>query len=478
VPPSFTLKLRDKQEYLHGTYAEKVFVPTEAFSSGFRSNLPPPLYELGSANNKLASYEARLLAAKVLLTRTQAEIEVERTDRTNDVLFGFESTGSLKMKKSHLSRVGRAAFEDALSANTAFARLLARKATKGDEDKLRKDPAFRVVLSGAKEFTLQHARWIHEGLQSETYTFRDLLKCQDMFLRSEVSSEEDMKVSDVGRLWMRNGKEVITHTRTEVGLWKVSPGMFNWAQKVETKLKEWRQQTGLLTLPRTDVARIYLDNREEVADDPLIVAKLEEISRKGLPTDFACVISQDKRLCKTAASRCGISIIRLSTYAMPLLFEGADMENKIMALEGNIDLIGEYVEFPQNPRIIHTMVDSGSLFEMLMKHVETDIGEGAKTYQFQTMRFFQDQEGKRHEVVSYTPTSTTGKVSFSLLAKKRDPNGNPLVEIIKPEKILPTRLPKFESYARGSDRSSRGSSSSTRRSKSSKRRGNVPSERE
>jgi hypothetical protein len=299
-----------------------------------------------------------------------------------------------------------------------------------------------------------------------------------MFLRSEVSSEEDMKVADVGRLWMRNGKEVITHTRTEVGLWKVSPGMFNWAQSIGAKLKEWRQQTGLQTLPRPDVARIYLDNREEVADDPLIVAKLEDVSRKGIPTDSVCVISQDKRLCKTAASRCGINVIRISTYAMPLLFDGVNMEEKVMALEGDKNLIGEIINFPNNPRIIHTMVDTGSLFEMLMKHVETDIGEGAKTYQFQTMRFFQDQEGKRHEIVSYTPTSTSEKVPFSLLSRKRDPNGNTLVETFRPEKILPTKLPKFESYARGSDRSSRGSSSTTKRSKSSKRRGYVPSEQE
>jgi hypothetical protein len=58
------------------------------------------------------------------------------------VIFGFESHSSSELKKSYHSKVGRAKFEDALSANSAFSRLLAMKAGKREEHILMNDPNF------------------------------------------------------------------------------------------------------------------------------------------------------------------------------------------------------------------------------------------------------------------------------------------------------------------------------------------------
>jgi len=469
--PHFTLKLRDKQEYLHGTFAEKVFVPSSSFQAKERGRMPPPIYELGGANNSLASYEARLLAAKVLVTRTQAEVEVERTDRVNDILFGFETVSSLGTKKKALSREGRANFEGALSANTAFANLLRKEAGMSDVHKLMKDKNFQLVLSGAREFTLDHAKWVNDGMSSDTYSIRDILRSQDMFLRSEVSTEEDMMVSGISRLWVREGREVITETRAQVGLWKVSPGLYDWAHKVGGLLVQAREDLETKTIPRPYAARIFLENREMVSDDPMIVEMLIQKTKEGIPTDSVCVITQDRKLCKSAATKTGIKVLRLSTYAMPYLFEGNSMESEIMSLEGGTNLIGKLVNFPGNPRILYTMVDTGSLSEMLMKHEVSNIGEGVATYRSQSVRHFSDEKG-RHEVFSYIPTDVEATVEASFLRSKKDSNGHPLFELHQPEKSVISKLPKFESYQRGSDVSSYGTASS--KGSISKRRKRPP----
>jgi hypothetical protein len=476
LPPHFTLKLRDKQEYLHGTYAEKVFVPTEAYSSGLRGQLPAPLYELGGNSNVLASYEARLVAAKVLINRTQAEVEVERTARTNDVLFGYETQSSLKAKKAFLSREGRAGFEGALSANTAFSNLLTKTASKKDVNAMMKDPAFNVVLTGAREFTLDHAKWINLGMPSDTYSIRDLFKCQDMFLRSEVSTEEDMKVSGITRTWRRGGKYVETQTKAEVGLWQVSVGMFQWAQEIGTKLVQLREEMVPYrpTLPRPMVARLYLDNREEVSDDPLILEALKQKAASGIATDNLCIITSDVRLCKAAARETGLSIYRISPFAMPLIFQDEDMEDQVLALEGSANLVGKYINLAGKPRIIYTMVDTGSLYEMLAKHDVTDVGEGRQLYSFQTTKFSKNSLGNRTETISYSVPTEYETLEDSMLRKMRDKNNMPFLQVIRPEKTAFSKLPKFESYAKGSNRSSKGSVSSRTSGGSRK----LPSEKE
>jgi hypothetical protein len=350
------------------------------------------------------------------------------------------------------------------------------KAGKREEHILMNDPNFRTVLTGAREFTLEHASWINLGLPSDTYGVRDLLKCQDMFLRSEISTEEDMKVSGISRLWLRNGVETITETRAEVGLWQVSPGLFNWAQNVGDLLKQERDLLDVETIPRSVVATIYLNNRDEVADDPLIIGKLLDKTQNGVPGDCVCIVTQDRKLCAAVARKCGISVYRLSTYAIPLLFPGEDMEEKARSLEGDWDFLGEYVKFSEKPRIIYSMVDTGSLFEMLMKHTVTDIGEGRRLYSFQSTEFFQSHGGKRKEILSYE--LVRGKaLTETILYKMKDGNGNRLLEVHRPQKTVLKKLPKFESYARGSDASSKRSTNS-RRSRSSKRSGYVPSEKE
>jgi hypothetical protein len=326
------------------------------------------------------------------------------------------------------------------------------------------DKAFHTLIVGQREFTLGHAEWIDSGMVSDTYSFRDVLKCEDMFLRSEVSTEEDMKVSGISRLWERNGKEVITETKTEVGLWKASPGVFDWATKVGNLIKTERDHFNG-PVPRKLVADIYLNNREAVADDPLIIAKLQDLASRGIPTDSACIITQDRKLCKTASAVSGLWVARLSTYAMPLIVKDiGNLQKEIMSYEGEGGYISE-LSIPEQYRIGFTIVDTGSLDEMLMKHDLVDIGDGGKkTYRYQSSKFFLHR-GKRKEVFTYIPIKGTGK-TLSDLRSMKDPNGHPMFEWFKPEHRALRKLPKFNSYAKGSS----ASSNKTNQSSSSQRR--------
>jgi hypothetical protein len=483
--PHFSLKLRDKEEYLHGTFAEKVFVPSKAYSSGIRGTLPPPLYQVDGHSNALASAEARLIAAKILITRPMAEVQIERMNRTNGVLFGFETVNSLAAGKARSSREGRKRFEDALSANTAFANLLARTANKVDTDKLEADPAFRTVLAGARDFTLSHALWINEGMQSDTYRIEDLYRCHDMFVRSEVSNEEDMMVSGIDREWLRNDKVVITQTRNQVGLWQVSPGNYQWAQEVCEQLVKEREEYEYSSLPASVVSKIYFANREGISDDPLILEKMERqvgfhrsVYQGALPTDSLLIITQDRKLCRAVANRTGLVTYKVSTYVIPYMFQKETMQEDVMSLEGANDNYAKYIDISAQPRIIYTMVDTGSVGEMLLKHDVTDIGEGKRLYSFQSSRFRKNHSGKRVEILSYEPIGPREVLTDGFLKTQKDTNGHAYFEKFIPQNMFLKKLPKFESYARGSSRSSRGSAKSRNTVSSGKKKRYIPSEKE
>jgi hypothetical protein len=472
VAPYFTMKLRDKQEYLYGTYAEKVFVPTSESKSQFAEKLPPPIYEAGGTTNDLSSVEARLMAARVLVTRTQAEIEHERTMRNGSVLFGTSTYMYQKEKAKRENRKARSLFEGAISANTAFNNLLLRQAQQKDVNTMMKDPSFRVVLTGAKEYTLQHALWVHEGCKSDTYTLRDIFKAQDMFLRSEVSTEEEMKVSGISRLWVRNGRNVITETRAEVGLWQVSNDMQVWAASMASKLAEKRLYENVKTLSRSQVLSIYYENRENVADDPLILQHVLSLSARFTPSEQGVIFSQDRRLAKALANRSGMTFYRISPEVLlRLVPEGDDIREKCMQYELPT-LVNRDFSIPGTPIRI-SVVDQGSLDVALMTHRD-DIKLPGMSWNniFEAERVDMGKSThNRYETYVYKPIGARSKQRFS---KERGIDGRMLYERFIPQKSTRSKLPKFEQYRSGN--SSGGNSKTSCSSGSLPRGRRLPSE--
>jgi hypothetical protein len=471
--PYFTMKLRDKQEYLYGTYAEKVFVPTDEAKSRFKGKLPPPIYEAGGTTNDLSSVEARLIAAKVLITRGQAEIELERTQRNGSVLFGVRTHTYQKEISKRENRLARGAFEGALSANTAFHRLLLRQAQQKDVSTMMKDPSFRTVLTGAREYTLAHAQWVHEGCKSDTYSLRDIFKATDMFLRSEVSTEEEMKVSGISRLWLRNGRNVITETRAEVGLWQVSNDMQTWAASLASKLVDKRIEENVDTLSRSQVLSIYYGNRENVADDPLIIQHVLKLSASLTPTEQGVIFTQDRALAKTLANRSGMTFYRISPEVLLRLIPGVgDAREECMHYEMP-ELVNQVFDIPGNPVRI-SVVDQGSLDVALMNHRNDVPLPGSWNNIFEAERVDMGKNTHdRFETYSYRPVGSTRPKPR--INSERGIGGRLLYDKFIPQKSIRSKLPKFEQYRRAGSSGTR-SSKVSRSSGESSYEARLPSE--
>jgi hypothetical protein len=362
------------------------------------------------------------------------------------------------------SIIARKGFDGALNAHSAFSNLLARKATEKDVQAMLGSKDFSTVLAGAREFLQAHADWIHDGVRTETYTIRDLLKPQDMFLRTEVSTEEEMKVSGIGRLWNRNGKNVITETRAEVGLWQVSPDMKLWGETIAQKLVDERAARGVQTLDSRIVREIYFNNRENVADDPLILDRVVAESGRFTLVDTVYLFTQDRQRWKRAANMSGMSVLRISPSTMlSFVKDELGVQDFIMSFDGNPVLANRYITGATVGRktAVLSYVDTGSIAETLMNH-ENNSGFSGRVksdiFKREVQSYGRDFRG-RYEILSYKKIAG-GRLGIVDLRIK-DNRGRSAYEIFRPQKTVRTRAPRFEAYKDGESLRSRSTGTST-----------------
>lgn len=139
-----------------------------------------PVYYGKSSLNFIRSVESRLVRAKILLGRRQAEIELDRAIRTESVLFGtLPAKYVAEERKAQLDK-DRSSYEGALYANTSFARLLNREANGQEVIKLIGE-GWGISLSGVREFQMADAIWFSEGGKGEVYSIDDITFPEDMF---------------------------------------------------------------------------------------------------------------------------------------------------------------------------------------------------------------------------------------------------------------------------------------------------------
>jgi len=272
-----------------------------------------------------------------------------------------------------------------------------------------------------------------------------------MYLRSEVSTDEEMKVSGISRLWLRNGKNVITETRADVGLWQVSADAREWAQLVGAKLEEKRVELDTVTLDRSDVLNVYWDNREYVADDPMILRRVLRLSQSLNPVENGCIFTQDIALAKMCANRSGMTFYRISPSVLLSLIEGKDARRECLEFDMNPALVWQKLKLPGHPVKI-SIVDTGSLDAMLMEHEQgADRKTGKSVISRRTQIDYGVDRRGRFEVFSVRkikPSSLTG--IYDHMAK--DNLGRTAYDTYRPQKTIRTKVPKFESY-RGSEKS-------------------------
>lgn len=466
--PEFTFRLRSKEEYLRITYKGKVFVPKRMYNDIHKAtSLPPPLYESGKTANEIALGESRLLNAKLLITRTQAEVEVERTRRNHQVLFGHISVEGERRALKIQTMLDRKEFDCAVSGNSAVARMLERRANDSDEAALRKDQFFGFTDAGEREFHIGHARWITGGCKSNSYDIRDLRRPEDIFIRSEVSTEEEMKVSGISRIWVKAGNTVMTETTNRVGLWQVSSSMYEHAEVVLSKLVKARDEMDSVTVPRSTVTDIYYNCRQNTADDGILLQQAVN-DTKLLPAGAGLIVlvSTDTKLARVMAEHTKTTVVLVSPASFIPKF-GKDAETKIMEMDHNPPVFAMNSSFHAETKLdigrVHTvLVDTGSLQSALAQFATEPSKRKKKelTCLRRPIYVGYDVAGRRLETMGLTVMQEPqGKVSLQY--NRKDKLGRYMCTQFKCKNSLRIRVSTYQNYF-GGDTDTMSDTSGTR----------------
>jgi hypothetical protein len=312
--PILSNRLREKQEYFWGTYAEKVFVPAKG-PLKTHSNDPDilPLYYATGGANMYQNYENRMIRAKDVLTRSQAEREWEHTQRLQMFISSYYSD----MKEFDLdgvnkSKMMRERFNGALTANSALQNLLKREATLKDVESLIGDSAFRMITSGQRDFTLVDAEWVYRDGAHERFTLKDIAESEDIFLRTEVSEEETFKVGGIILRPITNLGLQEVKTVTRVGLWQINKQMSEWSKDLSESLRDKRDELGRPLEP-DEYGPIMDSDPEWVNDDTGLIARCQREHRVAHGKNlYVFLISGDRRLANQMAESANVTVCRLN----------------------------------------------------------------------------------------------------------------------------------------------------------------------
>jgi len=368
--PILCRRLRDRQEYLHGTYAEKIFIPTRAYQDTYGERLPEPLIKASGGANLFTSFENRLLRTRFLLTRTGAEREWEFTTRIRATLLARGkpvpvANAELSFKK----RRARDEFGGALNANTALAHLLERKGSLEDVIQLTNEN-FHVVNCGTTGFTRWDAEWLAFGGKSENFSIEDLTSSEDLFLRTEVSEDESLRVGSIPLRPIINDMKMVL-TTTTVGLYQIGSGMYEWASDLTARLVQHRERLKR-SLDRYDALEDYEKNPEWVNDDTLLIARcLRDTAGLHARSAVVVLISADKRLGHQMANTCNVQVIRVQPTAYILWARGHD--HSWLKTEPPVETLRTYLDGLREQNIVSQVyLDTGSVNAYLSKVCDDD----------------------------------------------------------------------------------------------------------
>jgi len=312
--PQLAPRLRERQDYFWGTYAEKVFIPKKGELPASAGLLTPTVaYEATSGQNRFQAFENRLIRTKHLIPRKQAEQEWERTHRLRNIVDNvYTSTKTLEEYYKSIRTEIRSKFDMALSANTALLNLLKREATHQDVKEMIGNENFRVITSGQRDFTQMDAEWVYRNGAKEFYSLNDISFSEDMFFRDEVSSEETFKVGGITLypIYNHTGLKPVV-TRNKVGLYEIGSTMEEWADDLSSRLKNKRDELGK-PIPHDTLHEIFMEDPEWVNDDSgLIATCIKDHLSTTAKTASVVLVTGDRRLSRQMANSCNLSIFRI-----------------------------------------------------------------------------------------------------------------------------------------------------------------------
>jgi hypothetical protein len=319
----------------------------------------------------------------------------------------------------------RTEFGGALSANTAFANLLQRTGSLQDVIQLTNEN-FHVVNCGATHFTKWDAEWLFFGGKSENFSIEDLTSSEDLFIRTEVSEDESLRVGSIP-LRPIIGNQKIVLTTTSVGLYQIGSGMYEWADDLFRRLVLHRDRVKR-PLSRDDALTDYEVNPEWVNDDTLIIGRCRrDTAGLAMRATTVCLISADKRLGNQLSNSCNVQVYRVDPrlYIPYALARGWDP----VVEPAPADLREALIGLPATTRVQHVYVDTGSVNAFLARISEHD-GMGGLTLRKPISSTISPDTGKR--VYRYSLTKVKGET-----------------DVLRGMKHIPVQRPKRYRVSRG-----------------------------
>lgn len=431
--PVLCSRLRDRQEYLHGTYADKILIPPERFKKRGVVALPDPLYESVGSQNMFQAVEQRLVRTKALIGRREAEREVEKTLKTHDALIGMTSTMYAFEQWKRARSIARRKFDSALQANTAFSRLLSRSANGTEVETLIRE-GFLSVGCGVTQFTKWDAKWLFSGGKGETFTIENLTTTEDMFIRSEVSTEESFKVGGIPLEFTTHGKTRVEETTCRVGLYQINSNMLSWSDKVLSDLRDRRDQMQSILRP-SDLLDVFKRDLEWVNDDTMLVAQCLHDTEEFTKFFSVILVSDDRRLANQMANTANVNVYRIGARevvtSLPLKSWNSQTVIDVKELWAlrwiNIDQTNK----ANRPSKVY--IDTGSVAAFCANYSRGQDGEGQpgeKLYRRDLISYGRNHDGKRYSQyrIAEQPVKTSVRVEiFRPIARtKRYRWGKPL----------------------------------------------------
>jgi len=402
--PILCPRLREKQEYFWGTWAEKVFVPIQPEIKS-QDGIKPPVALLSESggSNRYQSFENRLQRTRHIVTRRQAEVEWAHAQRLQNIFMAlFDSMEEYRIIDKDRSGVARARYDGALSANSALQNLLRREASEKDARQIMGSAAFRTLTVGKRDFTELDAQWVYNHGKGNVFSLQDLGLSHQYYVREEVSSEETFKVAGIALHPITSGGTRTRVTRTTVGLYQINQSMEDWSEELVTSLIKARDLKGAPLGPN-EAGPIYDRNREWVNDDTGIISQcMRDTADMGTRSAGVILISSDRRLANQMAETANVTVTRvqprefLAYYKRPVSAETVVTPHDLS--EGFRKDISRYLVY----------LDTGSVASAAARmHQEISTGE---IFDRTVLDTGVDPEGKRY--TSYTLTKICGVRKF------------------------------------------------------------------
>jgi len=349
-----------------------------------------------------------------------------------------------------------AEFGNALSANTALANLLQCKAEGNEMAKLKK-MGFDISPFGKSRFTMLQAEDIVSGIKGLTHTAMDIYSPQDMFLRSEVSTEESLKINGIPLTQVgSDGKYHEKLTTSMVGLYQITGSKLEWAQNLNSLLV--KEVAEIRPIPYDLLKNMFYNNREWVNDDRLLVGKAISITEESqcTPRDYFLLISADKGLARSIADSTNQQVMSINPsdliaanpYIRPDLFERELTARKII----------EMTSFRGTERLkklpLYVLYDTGSE-RAKGSHLEREIFGSTDVYYRKSMYSTHSKTGHRveyyalakREGVVKLPYEFTRPVNEIRTAKNPSNYSNPDLSV-KPGSVVSGASDAAENYVR------------------------------